>query len=59
MATSNPRGVRNSLAMIHSISALIKGIEKELTCIGEEINHDFTLKMALETRVMGCDGERK
>jgi hypothetical protein len=38
--------------MIHSISALIKGIEKELTCIGEQINHDFTLKTALETRVI-------
>jgi hypothetical protein len=26
--------------MIYSISALITGIGKELTCIGEKINHD-------------------
>jgi len=31
--------------MIHSISALIKEIGKELTCIGEKINHDCTLKV--------------
>jgi len=31
--------------MIHSISALMKEIGKELTCIGEKINRDCTLKM--------------
>jgi hypothetical protein len=32
--------------MIHSISALIKEIGKELTCIGEKINHHCKLKWA-------------
>jgi hypothetical protein len=44
MATSNPCGVRNGLAMIHSISALIKQIGKELTCIDRKINHDCESK---------------
>jgi hypothetical protein len=40
--------------MIHSGLALMKKIEKELTCMREKIKHNCTLRKGWKSEVMGC-----